>query len=132
MFFDEIWSTNNGTFNRNNCQYWTKQNPRLLRPRFLSEGPPKVFGYLQEYCGQLFGRFPTFQSLSALLSTGWCSISQFGIIIYLNDVRGDRWIGTNWTIKWAPSSPDLISLSLICRVYYRIASTQQYQYFCKI
>lgn len=136
--FQIIWSDesmfhNNGVFNRKNCHYWAKENPRLYK----SVRHQHRFGFnvWVGICGtRIIGPFFYDQSLTsdrylnllrneieesldtlplAIVQNFWFqqdgapAHNSRAVREYLSERFEDRWIGTYSTISWPARSPDL-------------------------
>lgn len=135
MWSDESRFHNNGVVSKQNCRYWSEENPRWFRQTRNQTifgvnvwcgivngyiiGPHLYHGTLngQRYLDFLENDLPhLLNNVPIELPNIW--LQQDGapphnaeiVRNYLNRTFGERWIGTNAVVRWPARSPDLTPL----------------------
>lgn len=144
-------------FNRNNIRYWSKENPRIVRQRNFQErfgfnvwigmvgntilrpimfdgllNGERYLSFLQNEVQERLDEMPLarIQQLH-FQQDGAPPHNSRGVVEYLNQLFGERWIGTNGPIRWPPRSPDLTPLDFFLwghiknKVYSTVPTTLQ-------
>lgn len=130
IFSDEAIFSLTGSVNKQNCRYWSDENPH-----FFTEAPvnaPKVMVWAGIWSGGIIGPFffdttvtgdSYLEMLNEFLLPNLNEHPRFGSLMFMQDgapphfarkVREwldehfpDRWIGRRGPIEWPPRSPDL-------------------------
>lgn len=136
LFSDESRFTNLGMFNRNNVRYWARENEHRYREGAFQErfgvnvwlgvlgtqivGPiffnepltSQVYlNFLETTVEDFIDNLPLDESVNIYFQQDGAPAHNARICVnHLNNRFGNRWIGTNGPVRWAPRSPDLTPL----------------------